>query len=116
VSLEPEVGAPTFYRGGVAVPDASVTPEGQGSDARGWPFALFTNLPEGEYAVRSERDDRRCRALGGWNWYAFSDSRENAIRAPVLAEHFTVVAAFCECLVPQGATSCPAPDGGAASQ
>jgi len=86
VSLEPEVGAPTFYRDGVAVPDASVTLEGDApaQGPGGWPFALFTNLPEGEYVVRSERDDLRCRALDDWRAYA--DSHDNALRAPVLAD------------------------------
>jgi hypothetical protein len=89
VRTEPAVSAPIFARGGVAVRDATAslentgTPPAQGGLPSDWVFALFTNLPQGEYAVRTERDDQACGALifGTDTWYAYPDRRPNVLRA-----------------------------------
>jgi hypothetical protein len=111
-TLEPALGTPPLYsQGGVIAPGATSTAEGDLFSPQHATGVVFTGLPGGEYEVHlSANAPFGTYTYGGDSISGYLDARPGVIRAPVLAGHFTVVAAFGGCRFLADSRTC-APSG-----
>jgi hypothetical protein len=98
VSLDrPGADGPFYTLGGKYVPQSAGTPAAHAGETG----ATFANIPEGEYEVIFELSGATCKNGGsplGSTFFGFSSTRENAVRAPVLAGCWTQsINALCQC-------------------
>ena len=116
LALEPPVGdGPFYFYDGVVRDGATSTLPAAFPGS----FAVFTNLPGNEYAVRLSENALANTAATTAHWaFGFRDERTNVIRAPVLPGHYTAVAfsgTSCKLYSDDSQTSCAtsSSDGGA---